>query len=135
MHEWALAESILAAAEKTATQEHLKTVKELTINLGELQQIDRGILRFALKALADEHPSFTKAKFVFKTEKSQFTCNVCAHTWGYKDLKKTLDATEAEAVHFIPEAALAYVRCVRCGSPDFQITKGRGVTLATVKGT
>ena len=135
MHEWALAESILAAAETTATQEHLKAIAELTINLGELQQIDRGILRFALKELAKEHPSFKKTKFIFKTEKSQFTCNVCGHTWNYNDLKKTLDPTEKEAIHFIPEAMLAYVRCVRCGSPDFQITRGRGVTLATVKGT
>jgi hydrogenase nickel insertion protein HypA len=135
MHEWALAESILASAETTAKQEHLKTVTALTVNLGELQQIDRSILRFALKALATEHPLFTKAKFIFKTEKSHFTCNVCAHTWDYKDLKKQLSADEAEAVHFIPEAMLAYARCTKCGSPDFTITKGRGVTLTTVKGT
>jgi len=135
MHEWALAESILAAAETTATHEHLKTVTELSINLGELQQIDRSILRFALKALASELPCFKNVKFIFKTEKSHFTCNVCAHTWNYTDLKKKLGADEAEAIHFIPEAMLAYARCTKCGSPDFHITKGRGVTLTTVKGT
>lgn len=134
MHEWALAESILAAAEKSAAQEHLKAVTALAINLGELQHIDRGILRFALKTIAKDQPIFSTTKFIFKTEKSQFTCNVCGHTWNYSVLKKTLDPAEQEAIHFIPEAMLAYVRCTRCGSPDFQITKGRGVTLATITG-
>jgi hydrogenase nickel incorporation protein HypA/HybF len=133
MHEWALAESILAAAEETAGKEHLKTIRELTVNLGTLQNIDRPILRFALKTLATEHPRLVKTRFHFKTQKTMLSCNACHTTWT-PELKQALPAEQQEAIHFLPEAALAYIRCPHCGSPDFLIQTGRGVTLATLKG-
>jgi Zn finger protein HypA/HybF involved in hydrogenase expression len=48
MHEWALAEAILASAKQVAEQENLKEVTEVTIKVGELQQVEPSILRFAL---------------------------------------------------------------------------------------
>lgn len=134
MHEWALAESILAAADETATKEKLTTIRELTINLGVLQNIDRPILRFALKTLATDHPRLKITKFIFKTQQTRLACQACSHTWT-PDLKKNLNENQKEAIHFLPEAALAYLRCPHCGSPDFHIQTGRGVTLATLKGT
>ena len=49
MHEWALAEAILISAKQVALQEHLTIVTEVTIRVGELQQVEPPILRFALK--------------------------------------------------------------------------------------
>lgn len=134
MHEWALAESILAAAEAAATDQHLKKISRLTVNLGELQHIDRGILRFALNELAKERPHFTKTRFTFRTEKTTFSCIACTHHFTLKETKIPLTPEEKEAIHFIPEAALSYVRCPHCGSPDYHILTGRGVTLATITG-
>ena len=48
MHEWALAEAILASAKEIAEKEKLKEVTEVTIRIGELQQVEPQILRFAL---------------------------------------------------------------------------------------
>jgi len=135
MHEWALAESILAAAETTAADQHLKSIMRIMVNLGELQNIDRRILRFALKELTRDRKKFSKARFQFKTEKTTFSCTACGQRWSLADQKQKLEPAVAEAIHFIPEAVLSYVRCPHCKSPDFHILTGRGVTLATITGT
>jgi len=48
MHEWALAESILVAAVEAAEKEKMKKITEITIGMGELQQIEQDIFEFAL---------------------------------------------------------------------------------------
>jgi hydrogenase nickel incorporation protein HypA/HybF len=40
---------------------------------------------------------------------------------------------EREAVHFLPEAAHAYLRCPRCGSVDFDVAAGRGVSIVSIE--
>jgi len=60
---------------------------------------------------------------------------VCGHQWSYSDSTKRLDEEEAEFIHFIPEVAHAYLRCPKCKSPDFEITKGRGVWVSSIKGS
>jgi hydrogenase nickel incorporation protein HypA/HybF len=30
--------------------------------------------------------------------------------------------------------AHVYLKCAKCGSPDFEVIKGRGVWLSTIKG-
>jgi hydrogenase nickel incorporation protein HypA/HybF len=123
MHEWALAEAILASAKQVAEQENLKTVTEVTIKVGELQQVEPPILRFALTQMKSD---------IFKDAKSTLKCRVCATTWQF-NLKK-LDKATAEAIHFVPEAAHTFVKCPKCGSPDFEIVSGRGVWLQDIKG-
>ncbi len=39
-----------------------------------------------------------------------------------------------ESIHFIPEVAHTYIKCPKCGSPDFEIIKGRGIWLEKIKG-
>jgi len=51
MHEWALAEAILSSAKQVAEQEGLRAVTEVTIRVGELQQVEPPILRFALSKM------------------------------------------------------------------------------------
>ena len=48
MHEWALAEAVITAAQQIAEKEKLKEIKEVNIKIGELQQVERDIFRFAL---------------------------------------------------------------------------------------
>lgn len=130
MHEWALAEAILTTARQIAEQEHLTSVSEVTIRVGELQQVEPPILRFALKQMAD--PLFSAAKFRILKAKSTLKCKVCGTTWQYNS--KKLDKATAEAIHFVPEVAHTYVKCPKCGSPDFEIASGRGIWLEDIKG-
>ena len=136
MHEWALAESVLTAALDTAKTQHLKSITDITVEVGELQQIEKEIFLFALKQLSkSQNPLLKNVKFHFKTQKSTLKCTVCGNEWTYQDMKNDLDEKESEAIHFIPEVVFVHARCPRCKSPDFEIAKGRGVTLRTIKGT
>ena len=130
MHEWALAEAILASALQIAEKEKLKEVTEVTVRIGELQQVEPSILRFALRELKSE--IFRNAKFHILRAKTTLKCRVCGTSWQF-DLKK-LDKATAEAIHFVPEVAHTYIKCPKCGSPDFEIAKGRGVWLENIKG-
>jgi hydrogenase nickel incorporation protein HypA/HybF len=130
MHEWALAEAVIAAAQQIAEKEKLKEVKEVTVKIGELQQVERGILQFALSQL--KPASFKNAKFRVVKAKTELKCRVCGNTWLFR--KQKLDESTAEAIHFVPEVAHTYIKCPKCGSPDFEISEGRGVWLETIKG-
>jgi len=135
MHEWALAESIVMAAVEAAQKEKLKTITEVTVHIGELQQIEKEIFLFALNELAkSQKPKIKNDAFHLKTEKGTLTCKTCGHCWKYSDMKKKLNETESESIHFIPEVVFVHARCPSCGGPDFEITKGRGVTLTSIKG-
>ena len=130
MHEWALAESILSSAMQVAEQEGLREVTEVTVRVGELQQVESPILRFALSQMKTEF--FKNAKFHILKGKSTLKCRVCGTKWQF-NIKK-FDKTTLEAIHFVPEVAHAYVRCPKCGSSDFEIASGRGVWLENIKG-
>ena len=130
MHEWALAEAILTSARELAEKERLREVTEVTIRIGELQQVEPSILRFALSEM--KRDIFEKAKFRILRAKTTLKCRVCGTTWQF-NIKK-LDEQTAEAIHFVPEVAHTYIKCPKCGSRDFEILNGRGVWLESVKG-
>ncbi len=130
MHEWALAEAVLVSAKEIAEKEKLKEVTEVTIKVGELQQVEPDILRFALSQMKSE--IFKNAKFHILKAKSTLKCRVCGTAWQF-NLKK-IDKNTAEAIHFVPEVAHTYIKCPKCGSPDFEIVSGRGVWLENIKG-
>ena len=130
MHEWALAEAVIKTATEISEKEGLQQVTEVTVKIGELQQVERQIFRFALAQLKPE--SMKKAKFRISTAKTTLKCRVCSNTWKYD--KKKVGKETAEAIHFVPEAAHSFIKCPKCGSPDFQIAEGRGVWLESIKG-
>lgn len=130
MHEWALAEAVIAAATQIATKEKLKQITEITIKIGELQQVETDILEFAFQQL--KPANLKNTKFHIKSQKATLKCRVCGNTWPFA--KQQLDPSIVEAIHFVPEAAHTYVKCPKCSSPDFEITEGRGIQLENVKG-
>ncbi len=131
MHEWALAESILTTAIETAEREHLKKILEIHVSLGELQQIDEEILRFALDEI-QKTMNLSDAKIVIDVEKALFKCNKCGYRWEFQ--RNELSEMEAEAIHFLPEMAFVHMRCPKCASPDFTVVKGRGIAITSIKG-
>ena len=131
MHEWALAEAVVSTVSQIAIREGLRRVTEVRLKVGELQQIEIEILRFALSELK-RSSLLEEAEFIIETEKAELRCRVCGHKWFFR--KNEVDEDVAEAIHFVPEIAHAYIRCPRCGSPDFEVVRGRGVWLESVEG-
>ena len=135
MHEWALAESVLSAAVEAAEKEKMKKITEINISMGELQQIEKDIFQFALNEIIKEQDEKLKGvKINIEDEKSTLKCKNCEHSWNFSDMKKKLNEDESESIHFVPEVAFVHTRCPKCGSPDFEITSGRGVTINSIKG-
>jgi hydrogenase nickel incorporation protein HypA/HybF len=130
MHEWALAEAILATAAEIAKKEQLKKVTYVAIRIGELQEAEPKILKFALDEMKSD--LFKDAIFRFLKAKTELKCRVCGVSWQFR--KESLGASTAEAIHFVPEAAHTFVKCPQCASPDFEIVSGRGIWLDNIEG-
>jgi hydrogenase nickel incorporation protein HypA/HybF len=135
MHEWALAESILVAAIEAAEKERLKKIIEIKIGIGELQQIEEDVFNFALDEILKSYKeNFNNVKITISKIKGILECKSCNHRWKFQNIKNKLQEDESEAIHFIPEVAFVHMRCPKCGSPDFEITEGRGVSILQIKG-
>ena len=130
MHEWALAEGVISTAEKFALESNLTNVTEVVVMIGELQQVEHEVLDFAFEQL--KTPLFKEAKFILKSQPAKFKCRNCGNEWTFEAQGMTEDVSEA--IHFVPEMAHVYIKCTKCGSPDFEVSEGRGVWLATIKG-
>ncbi len=135
MHEWALAESIITTAVETAEKKKLKMISEIKISIGELQQIEQDIFEFALgEIIKSQDGKLRNVKTIIETEESTLKCKNCGNKWKFADIKKILSDDESESIHFIPEVTFVHTRCPKCGSPDFEITSGRGVSITSIKG-
>jgi len=130
MHEWALAEGVVQTADRIAGEQGLDEIVEVTVKIGELQQIEHEILEFALEQLRT--PTMKNAKFTLESVPGKLKCRVCDEEWRFSP--KDMDEDASEAIHFVPEVAHVYVRCPKCGSPDFQVLEGRGVILTSIRG-
>lgn len=130
MHEWALAEGVVSTAARIAEEQGLEEITEITVSIGELQQIEHDIFRFALEQLRP--PIMKDTEFVFESIGARLKCRVCGGEWGFSP--DDLDEEVSEAIHFLPEVAHAYLSCPSCDSPDFEVLEGRGVFLASIKG-
>lgn len=135
MHEWALAEAVIETALEESRKGGLEEISEITVQIGELQQIELEVFHFALDEIAkvhDEDSLLTNAKVRLETERAIFKCRVCGTEWDYRD--SGVNEDEGEAIHFAPAVAHVYVRCPSCKSPDFEVIQGRGVLLKAIKG-
>ena len=130
MHEWALAEAVISTSIKTSQHENLKKISEIIIKVGELQQIETEILEFALTQFKKDR--FKGTDFHIETAKAEMKCRVCGHRWFFT--RENLDEETEEFIHFVPEVAHIYIKCPKCGSPDFEVLRGRGIWLESIKG-
>ncbi|RDD53983.1 MAG: hydrogenase nickel insertion protein HypA [Candidatus Korarchaeota archaeon NZ13-K] len=138
MHEWSLAEAIVDSLIPVILREGAKRVSEVEIVYGEMMELELDILRFALEELSKGTP-LEGSKFVFKEEEASFRCNSCGHRWNFKQvhdsLPEDLGIREGEngeresPIHFIPELAQALMRCPNCGSRDFEVESGKGLSV------
>jgi hydrogenase nickel incorporation protein HypA/HybF len=128
MHEWALAEATVEAVRREAGGRRVLGVR---LGFGELQQVDRGVFTAAVAEYAGA-AGIAETVFTVDVEPARLCCRACGLTWALADTPG-LTEVEREAVHFLPEAAHAYLRCPGCGSVDFDVTAGRGVSIVSIE--
>ena len=132
MHEWALAESVVNTVLKYKKEKKLLKVDKVLVKIGRLQQIELDIFNSALKDISEMKN--IKCEFVIEEEKVSFECRICGREWDFKEGVKKLNEDESERVHFIPDVIRVYSKCPECGSPDFEVLKGRGVWIEYIEG-
>lgn len=135
MHEYALAESVIAAAVSAAKDRKLARVKRLSLRIGELQRLDMEAFQLGLSAaVASGGPLVRGVEVRYRPEEAAFACRACRREWTFAEAKAALGKDEAEFIHFVPEVAHSCLRCPGCAGPDFEVTRGRGVWLESVEG-
>jgi hydrogenase nickel incorporation protein HypA/HybF len=130
MHEWALAEAVVSTVERLYEENGRKKVLSVRVLIGELQHIEMEVFSVGLQNMLSGRP-FDYDAFHFETERASFRCQACGNEWLLEQAAG-LGEEEREAIHFLPEAAHVYMRCPSCGSPDFSLEKGRGVSIKSV---
>ena len=126
MHEWALAEAVV----EYLVEHDKKRIKRLVLGFGELQSIDRDVFVFALENLLREN-NIAVDSLEIKTIKARFKCRRCGYEWGLNDVD--IDDTIREAIHFLPETVHAFISCPSCNSIDYDVIKGRGLTIEKIE--
>jgi hydrogenase nickel incorporation protein HypA/HybF len=130
MHEWALAEAVIATVDRIRAEHGGRPVLAVRVRIGELQKIDREAFGTGL-AMSLEGRPYGPEVFQLLTEPASFRCRACGREWRLDD-RPELGEEEREAIHFLPESAHVYMRCPGCGSPDFELIAGRGVAIDSV---
>jgi hydrogenase nickel incorporation protein HypA/HybF len=130
MHEWALAEAVVATVESIRSEHGGRRVLVVRLRIGELQRIDREAFGTGLQMSLEGRP-YGPEVFQLLSEPARFRCRACRREWDLAD-RPELQPEELEAIHFLPESAHVYMRCPACGSPDFELIEGRGVTIESV---
>lgn len=135
MHELALADAVVKAAVRAASERGIRRIDRIVVGVGELQQIDPELFRYSLTSvLATADPRVAGVVFDVRDVAVAFGCRACGAAFGRPELEAVGNDTALEAIHLLPELAHAYVRCPACASPDFEVTAGRGVMLERIEG-
>ncbi len=136
MHELALADSVVKAALSAADDAGMDRIGRIVVKVGELQQIERELFEFSLtNVLPAQDPRLAGVVFDIAEEPVRFECRACGLDYGRADVDIDGAGDQGEAIHFIPELSHAFARCPACGSPDFEIRAGRGITLQRIEGS
>ena len=136
MHELALADSVMKAALSAADDAGLDRIDRIVVKIGELQQIKRELFEFSLTTvLPAQDARLAGVKFDISEEPVRFRCRSCGTDYGRDEAGIDNEGDQGEAIHFIPELSHAFTQCPSCGSPDFGIRAGRGITLERIDGS
>jgi hydrogenase nickel incorporation protein HypA/HybF len=132
MHEWALSESVAAAAEAVKKEKGLKRVSSVTVVLGAVQDIAPAAFKEIFDELKLSRKGLEKTKLKIETELAAFDCNNCGAHFNFD--RNKLPHETAEDIHFMPETLRFYINCPKCGSQDFKIAAGRGIYIKEIEG-
>ena len=132
MHELVLVSGIIDAVSNLAEEKGAKRVSKLTVAVGELASIDRGLIEDLLKELS-LGTKLEGAEIVVVMEEARVLCLSCGAEWGFRELVGPLSEEEREMVHFLPELISSFSKCPRCGGRYFRIESGRSLRVVEVE--
>lgn len=132
MHEWSLAQSVFYTALAYKEQKHLGGITEINVVVGELQQINRGIFESALNEMSAKEGMTPKINV--EIEKAIMKCKTCGDEWGLDDVPGEWKHEDAESMHLHPEVVHTLLKCPKCGSSDFEVTKGKETRIKSIRG-
>lgn len=127
MHEWALANAIVETL--LAHTGQTREVKLLEIRLGRLQSVAPEDIEFWVRELLRER-GISVGEISFVEEDVVLRCRRCGHEWKLDP--SGVPDTVREYMHFVPETVHAFFRCPKCGSRDYEVVSGRGVSIGRV---
>ena len=142
LHEMSIAQNIVDTVLSEAQKKGAKKVKEISVDVGQLMQLDRSALAFALRLLMTG-PVLKGARVRVRVKKASFSCRRCDLEWGMAEAQKQLaevpDALRVREpdskelpLHFFPFLYPAFIRCPRCGSSDISSKEGEEIQLRRV---
>ena len=134
MHEWALAEGVLDTALNVATERGMRRLDKIVVRIGQLQQIQKEVFAQSLEQVLPDDERVNAAAFELVEEAAALRCRACGHEFALGTALEKLDHDETEAIHFVPDLASAWIHCPQCDSPDFAVSRGRGVWIETIEG-
>ncbi|MHC5024248.1 MAG: hydrogenase nickel incorporation protein HypA [Planctomycetota bacterium] len=134
MHEYALAESVVKAAIDAAENDGHASITRIDVRIGELQRIDKEVFAFALSEVIPANEArIAGVEVNLEIEPARFRCRPCGREFTLAETGGPLGHDQAEAIHFVPELAHAFLACPACDSPDFEVAAGRGVSIENME--
>ena len=142
LHELSLAQNIVDTVLSEAEKRDAKRVKEISVDIGQLMQLDRKALTFALRLLM-VGPQLKGTRVRVHTVKATFSCQKCKLEWGMAEAQKQLEMvpdvlkirepdSKELPLHFLPYLYPAFIHCPRCGSSDIISKEGTEIQLSKV---
>ncbi len=140
LHEWSIAESIVISSVKIAEEHGASKIVKVYVKVGELSQLDLEILKSATNELKREYDVVRDAEFVFEVEEARFKCLNCGYSWSFSEIRRKIneifcgspDKECDNPIHYVPDLVNSFIKCPKCGSPDFETIAGRGVYIAKI---
>lgn len=140
MHELSIAQNIVDSVLAEANDTNASRVSELDVEIGELMQLDRKALTFAIKLLMTG-PLLKGARVHVRVRRASFVCRKCGSEWGMAEAQRqlasvpdTLRVNEPDSrelpLHFLPQLFPAFIRCAKCGSADISESAGQDIRLS-----
>ncbi len=134
-----LAQSVIASVTSEAEKHEAKKVVKISIAVGELMQLDKGILVDSFQSLLDG-PMLSGAEVEVTDDRAAFTCQKCSAKWGMDVARQQLKAVGADLLisepdsqelplHFLPELYPAFIHCPSCGSSDIFLSDGGAIKI------
>ncbi len=146
MHEWSLAQGLVASLHSFAEREGLRRITLVEVSVGELMELDVPVFRDAFETLTRGGPA-DSAELRIVEEPARFRCRRCGAEWTFAEVEEQIHRGVPEdlmvrepggelesPLHIFPDLVPAFVRCPRCGGRDFEVLAGRDMRVSRLEG-